>query len=135
MAVRLTFKAEFSVSSTMADEKDLGNGEYQVRTDAMNEGGAWRTRVADAETDLEIKLDNIANVKFIFLRLTPVVETDPAPVITFKLDAIGNTAVTLASPSDRKEGMLMLTTDSLSALYVTNASGYAVDLTVSVAGD
>lgn len=134
-AVRLTFKAEFSISSTPADEKDLGNGLYQVRTDAMSEGGTWRTRVADAETDWEVRLDNIADAKFLFLRLTKVEETDPAPAITFKLDDVGNTAVPLSAPSDSEEGMLLLTTDGLSALYVTNASGYAVDLTVSVAGD
>jgi len=135
MAVRLTFKAEFSISSTMADEKDLGNGEYQVRTDSMNEGGTWRTRVADGATDQQINLDNIADAKWLYLRITPVVETDPSPTLSIKLDAVGNTPISLTSPTDKKEGMMMLTTTGLSALYVSNASGYAVDLTVSVAGD
>lgn len=135
MAVRLTFKAEFSVSSTIADERDLGNGEYQVRTDSMNEGGAWKTTVPDLSTDLEIRLDNISNVRFLFLRLTTREETDPAPAVAIKFNSTMTTAIPLASPDDRKVGMMMLTTDGLSSLYVTNTSGYAVELTVSVAGD
>jgi len=135
MAVRLTFGVEFSVSGTTADEKDLGNGDYSVRTDAAQEGGSWKTIVAAGASDQEIRLDNIANVIFLFLKLEPKEETDPVPELTVKVNDVGNTPFTLAPPSDRKTGMMLLTTNGLTALYVSNAGSEDVQLTVVAAGD
>jgi len=133
--VRLTFEVLFSVSSTQADEKDLGNGEYSVRTDAAEEGGSWKTTVAAAASDLEIRLDNIANVIFLFLKLEPKEETDPIPEVTVKINDVANTPFTLKPPSDKKTGMMLLTTDGLTALYVSNGGTEDVKLTVVAAGD
>jgi hypothetical protein len=135
MAVRVTWEVLFSISSTTADEKDLGNFQQKVRTDANEEGGAWKTIVASAAVDELIQLDNIATARFLVLKINNKGENDPAPEITVKFNNIANTPLTIKPPADKKIGMLVVTTDNLTALYVSNAGSYDAELTVAVAGD
>jgi len=135
MAVRLTFKLDYSISSTQADEKDLGNVQFQVRTDSFAEGGSWKTVVGQGAADVRFYLDNIAVGRFLALRVSPVAEEHPAPELSIKLNDVGNTPLPLKPPDDSKVAVFMVTSDSLTALYVSNPGSYDAELTISVAGD
>lgn len=135
MPVRLTLDLEFSVSSTTADEKDLGNGKFFLRTDAFGEGGTWKTTIVATTVDQQFILDNVAVGRFLLIRVHPVSENDPGQAISVKLNDTGNTAIEIVPPDDKKDGYFVITTDNLTALYVTNAGSVDVNLTIAVAGD
>jgi hypothetical protein len=135
MPVRLTYATEFSISSTTADEKDLGNGNFKVITDDFGEGGTWKTLVSAGASDLQIVLDNVATARFLLLKSNPKLENDPAQSLDVKFNSVGNTPVPLKAPDSKKIAIMLLCTDGLTALYVSNAGSVDVELTVSVAGD
>jgi hypothetical protein len=136
MSVRLRFKVEVAVSSTPAEERDLGNGKFEVVVDSQNEGGAWKTTLAGAAVDVPIQLPNVASAKFIAVRTNPKNPNDPAANVTFKKGTIAGEAIVVAPLSTSKEGYLLFTTDTLTALFATNGSAtVAMEISVFVAGD
>ena len=72
MPVRVRYSATIELSSGIQEQKDLGNVAWSVVTDGLGEGGTWKTLVPAASTDLEIRLDNIANVNFLALKTTAI---------------------------------------------------------------
>jgi len=135
MPVRFRQGAQIGVSSTNAEEKDLGNLSWEVVTDALGEGGSWKTLVAAAETDLEIRLDNLAAAKFLALRTVAKDPTQDPVALAFKKDGVGGEVFTVEPLSGTKEGHFMITTSSITALYVTNAGTVDMEVTIVVAGD
>lgn len=135
MSVRFTVTVAYAVSSTVADEKDLGKGQTTVKTDAQESGGSWKTLVPAASTDLEVNLDNISDAKFLLLKTNPRNENDPAQEITVKLNLVGADAIPITPFADKKIGFFLVTTQGLSTIFVSNAGTVDVELTVVVAGD
>ena len=136
MAVRVRYKIEVSVSSTSAEEKDLGNGKFEVVVDSQNEGGSWKTTLAAGATDVQIQLPNVASAKFILVRVNPKNPNDVAANVTLRKNNILWEAMVLAPLSTSKEAYWLTTTDSLTSLYATNGSGSVVmEISVFVAGD
>ena len=136
MAVRLRYKIEIAVSSTTAEDKDLGNLKCEVVTDASNEGGTWKTTLAGGAANVQIPLDSISSARFLFVRAT---SKDPnvGPVeIRLRRNSVMGEEISVVPFSDVKEGHMFLCTTGLTALYATNTSGSVVmDLTLIAIGD
>lgn len=134
MTVRLRYKMYAAVSSSSAEENDLGNAKFEVVTDANNEGGIWKTTIAAGATET-IDLDNITTAKFLMLRFTP---NDPTQLMTAVSVTLNGTAVLPVYPTpDAKEALLVLTSSGITSLTVANTDPSAVklDIIVGVVGD
>ena len=135
MPVRFRQGVKIGVSSTSAEEKDLGNLNWEIVTDDLGEGGSWKTLVEAGETDLEIALDNLASAKFLALRTVSKDPTKTPVALDFKKESPTGEVFTVAPLSGTKEGHFMICTDSITALYVTNAGAVDMEVTIVTAGD
>jgi len=135
MTVRLRYTIQVGVSSTTAEENDLGNPKYEVVTDIEGKGGTWKTTVPTMTTDVLLAMGNITTAQFVVIRTSPNDPNDPAITVSIKKNSTGGEATPIVPVGDSVEGIYVISTDSLTALYATNASAYDVDLTVTVVGD
>jgi hypothetical protein len=136
MPVRLRYSIDIAVSSNSNEDKDLGHPVSEVVVDSQGEGGVFKTVLPASATDQEIKLDNIADAKFLAIKTTTVNAQDTLPTISVKKNAIGGEAIDIAPLSGAKEGHFLLTTTGLTALYATNPDASVnVEMTVVMAGD
>ncbi len=135
MPVRFRQGVNIGVSSTSAEEKDLGNLKWEVVTDDLGEGGSWKTLVEAGETDLEIALDNLSEAKFLALRTVSKDPTKDPVALTFKKESPAGEPFVVQPLTGTKEGHFMICTDSITALYVTNAGAVDMEVTIVTAGD
>lgn len=135
MAVKLTLTTDLSISSTTADEKDLGNIHKFFTSNAMGEGGSRKILVPGGTTDASIGLCDIATARFLMIITNPKNENDPSQEISIKRNSVGAEAILIKPFDDIKIGFFALTTDSLTDLFVTNPGSVDVELTIAVAGD
>lgn len=135
MAVRIRYHIEASVSSDSSEAKDLGQVRFEVVSDDHGEGGTWKTTLGASASDVEIRLDNIAAARMILIR-TNAKDVNETPVqVDVKRNTIANEALPIVPLDSTKEGHLLWSTDSLSALYATNTGAIDMELTVMAIGD
>jgi hypothetical protein len=135
MSVRVRYRIEGSVSSTSAEDKDLGNMKTEVVDDSLNKGGTWKTFLAAGSSDIQINLDNISSAKMLYIRTTP---KDPLLLpgpITLKRGSTSGEAIIVAPLGSNKEGHFLLTTTTLTSLYAYNPGTTDMELTILVCGD
>lgn len=136
MSVRLRYKLSVAVSSTNAEDNDLGNTKFEVVADDNNEGGVWKTTVAAAAT-VTLNLDNITSAKFLFMRFTP---KDPTLKMTALVLTLNGTIVLppiYPVGSTQDEAIFMISTSGISSVQIANtdASAVAVDIIIGTSGD
>lgn len=136
MSIRLRYKLSVAVSSTNAEENDLGNTKFEVVSDSVNEGGVWKTTVAAAAT-VTLNLDNITSAKFLMMRFTP---KDPTQTMTALVLTLNGTIVLppiYPVGSTQDEAVFMISTSGITAVQVANTdtASVPVDIIVGVAGD
>lgn len=130
MSVRLRYKVSVAVSSTNAESNDLGNTAFEVVTDAPNDGGVWKTKLAAGQTRT-LNLDDITSATFLMLRMTP---TDPTLQMT-PVNLSLNGAVqplTLKPIGDMDETLFLATTQSITQVTVANTDPAAVDIDIII---
>jgi hypothetical protein len=135
MSVRVRYKLVASVSSSSAEEKDLGNATWEVYTDQLGEGGTRKTTLAVGATDVQLPLDNIASAKVIIVRTNATNPNDTPGTVNLKLNNTGATPLPLAPMGDAKEAHFVLASTGMTALYASNPGAVQMDVTVIVAGD
>ena len=135
MPIRLRHSVSIEVSSGTQEQKDLGNVAWNVVTDGLGEGGTWKTLVAAGATDVEIRMDNIASVSFLALRTSAKDPTQSPISLDFKRETTNGEIFTVAPLSGTKEGLFMMTTSGLTALFVTNGGAVDMEVIVVAAGD
>lgn len=134
MSVRLRYHIEASVSSSTADTKDLGNVCLDVLSDAPNEGGIWKTRVAAGDT-VTLPLDSISEAVFLLLR---IVSADPTLTLTpVDVTLNGTATLSLAPVGTSKESNLLVSSAGLTSLQIANTAvgSVAIDIVIGTAGD
>lgn len=135
MPVRLRYKFEISISSTSAEEKDLGNVKWEVVTDKLGEGGMWKTLLAAGATDVQIPLDSISEVNFLALK---TVTRDPnqtlTPVLIRKNSNTGE-QLSVEPVGDCRQGQMAIATSGVTALFASNLGTADIELIVIAAGD
>lgn len=137
MTIRARYKIEVGISSTTAEENDLGNHLWEVVSDAASEGGSRRTALAALATDVELSMAEIAAANLVVVRVQAVDPNDALPEITIKRNTTGNEAIEVGPINGAKEAYLLMTmTTGLTALFASNPSAsVAVNVTVVAAGD
>jgi len=135
MPVRVRYKVEVAISSSTAEERDLGNGKFEVVVDSLNEGGSWKTVVAGGASNQQIQLPNVASAQFLAIRTSPKNPNDPAVALTFTKNSPTGEAIVVAPLSGSKEGYFLFTTSTLTSLYCSNAGSTATAVQIYVGGD
>ncbi len=134
MSVRVRYSVAIAVSSTTAEEKDLGNVKVEAVTDDHTKGGTWKTvLVSDAE-DVQLYLDNITTVQLLVIRTTAVESTEDPVTITIKRNSVEGEEIPITPLGDSKEGIFVLSTEDLTSLYASNPGDVDMNLTISAAG-
>lgn len=135
MPIRLRQSAKIEVSSSTRENKDLGNVAWEIVTDGLGEGGAWKTLVPAGASLLELKLDNIANVKFLVL-LTSAKDPTQTPVaLDFRKNGSGGEIFQVKPLSSVKQGQFLITSEGITSLFVTNAGAVDMEVVVVAGGD
>jgi len=126
MSLHLRVALEIALSSSSNLERDRANLIKEMLRNDTNEGGNWHRVVLAGAVDLPLEMPGIANAKALLV-LTSLHIPSPAPdpaeaavSLDFKLNDVGNTPIKV-TPLDGNTGVLLLSTDALSALFVSNA--------------
>ncbi len=124
------------ISSSTAEENDLGKGKQEFVNSASNEGGTWLTQLATSATDVQLNLGNLASVKFLAIKTKAHDPTQTPSAITIKRNSNVGEAQTIDILTGGKEGIYMISTTGLTAVYATNLSGSVpMDVIVYAIGD
>lgn len=135
MSVRARYKLGAFVSSTSAEEKDLGKVESEVVVDSQNEGGSWKTTLAAAAVDQQLLLPNVANVRLLAIRTSAKDPTQTPGTVRIRRNLVTAEEIEITPLSTSKEGHFLITTNNLTALYASNPGTVVMDITIVIAGD
>ena len=135
MSVRIRYQIEASVSSTSAEEKDLGNVAYEVVDDDSGEGGVRKTLLAAGATDVSVMLTEISAARFVLIKTNTKTSTDTLTAITIKKNAIGGEAITVEPLPGATSAHLLMSTSGITDLFATNAGTVDIEITVMAVGD
>lgn len=135
MAIRIRLGVNVAISSTTAEDKDLGYSQYEIVSDAQNEGGNWKTRLAAGAVNIQAQLGNIASVKFLSIKTTVANPLDTPGLVQVRKDSPSGEIITVTPLTDTKEGHLIITTSGITAIYLSNPGTVDMDVTIAAAGD
>jgi hypothetical protein len=135
MTVRVRYKITASISSTSSEEKDLGNVAREVIYDGSGEGGTRKTTLAAGATDVSLALADVAAATFLLIIVEPVDENESIDAIEVKKNDVGGEVIEIVPLSGSKQGHLLLSTQSITALYASNPGTVDASITVMSAGD
>lgn len=135
MAVRVRYKIEVGVSSTTAEDKDLGNHNFLVIADGPADGGSRKVTLAAGATDVLVSMNEITTAKFILVRTNALNANDTPGTIELKKNLVGGEVIEIVPMTGTFGGHFLLSTDSVTALYMSNPGTVAMEVTVVIAGD
>ena len=135
MAVRIRYKIEATVSSTEAEEKDLGNSKYEVVTDDLGEGGTRKTFLPAGATDVSLDMGNVADAKLVILRTNARDPTEAPSQIDVKRNTVGNEIISIVPLGTEPEGHFLLSTSGLTGLFASNPGTVDMEVILTVIGD
>lgn len=135
MAVRVRYKTEVVVSSTSAEERDLGQPQAYVVSDTLGEGGSWKTTLPAGAVDQPLIMPNIASIRALWVRTNSKDPTVPLTGILVRRNLITGEQQPIEPLPGAREGQWFMTTNNLNALFASNPGIGDIEVTISVAGD
>lgn len=134
MSVRVRYIVQAAVSSTSAEERDLGNVNWQIVTDAEAKGGTWKTKLVAGASNVQLQIDNISTIQLIIIRVLPTDTNNPPGYINLTKNSPSGEVIKVSPLGDAQEAHLLLSTDSVTSLYASNPGTYDLDVTLVAAG-
>lgn len=135
MSVRTRYRIEASVSSTTAEEKDLGNLKMEQACDSQADGGSRKNVIVVAATDVDVTPRQLATTRMLVIRTAAKNPNDTPATINLKKNSALGEVWAIVPLSGTREGYFVTTTDSVTALYVSNPGTVDMEVTVMAAGD
>ena len=135
MSVRTRYRVEASVSSTTAEEKDLGNLKMEQACDSQADGGSRKNVIVAAATDVDVTPRQLATTRMLVIRTAAKNPNDTPATINLKKNSALGEVWAIVPLSGTREGYFVTTTDSVTALYVSNPGAVDMEVTVMAAGD
>jgi len=135
--VRLRHRIEVAISDDSFEDKNLGKSVFSIVTDALGEGGSWKTKVLGGAVDQSIPLLNVASIKALFMVTSANDVTVEPSTIFVKFNSILATPIEIAPlvDSNSKEAYFLIHTNNLTAIFVSNPGTVNMDIRVFAAGD
>ncbi len=134
MSVRVRYTVQSAISSTPAEERDLGNVYWQIVTDLEQKGGTWKTVVPAGTSGLQLQIDNISTIQLLILRTTANNQNQQPNGVTINLNTPTGPQLLIQPLGDAQEGHLLVSTDQVTALYASNTGPADMAVTVIAAG-
>jgi hypothetical protein len=134
MSVRVRYSILSAISSTTAEERDLGNTYWQIVTDEEQKGGTWKTIVPSGSSGVQIQIDNISTITLLIIRTTAVNPNQQPNGVTINLNSPTGPMFLIQPLGAAQEGHFMISTDQVTAVFVTNTGPADMNLTVAAAG-
>lgn len=134
MGVRVRYSLSGAVSSTTAEERDLGNVKWEIVTDSETKGGTWKTLLPALSVDVQLQIDNISTIQLLIIRTNSKDPNQTPNGITIKRNTNVAESILIQPLGDALEGHLMISTDSLTAVYASNPGPADMELTIIAAG-
>lgn len=135
MSVRVRYSLAAAISSSSSETKDLGNGTYEVVDDTQAEGGGRKVTLLASAVDAPIAFCDVADVKFLLLRITPKDPNNDCHEVKIRLNGIAADEISIKPLGTSKEGYFLITTTGLVSLHASNMGASDMSLTLFVAGD
>ena len=135
MTIRARYSLSFAVSSTSAEEKDLGNAKWEVVSDSPNEGGVRKNVVVASAVDVELNMASVASAKLLIVRTSPKDPTEDPVEIRVRRNNITAEQIAIVPLTGTKEGHFLLSTTGLTSLYASNMGTVDMDVTLVLVGD
>lgn len=132
---RVRYRIEASVSSTSAEEKDLGNLAFEVVNDESDEGGTRKTLLAAGATDVSVKLNEVSSAVFLLIKTNTQDPTQALGTIEIKKNAVGGEVTEIVPLPDATEGHMLLSTSGITDLFASNPGTIPTYITVMGVGD
>ena len=134
-SLRIRTRVQVSLSSSEQEERDLGYPWLDVVNDVLTEGGSQKTYVPVGATNVSLPLGGVAEVKYLYIRTNARDPNETPVTLTFRKNSTGGEAIDVVPMGSSGKGILLLSTQGITALYVTNAGAVNMDVLYSVAGD
>ena len=135
MTVRIRYSIQASVSSTSAEERDLGNVSYEIVNDDPGEGGVRKTRLAAGAADVSVMLNEISTARFVLIKTNTRVATDTLGPVSIKKNNVGGEVTTVEPLPGATSAHLLLATSDITDLFASNPGTVDVEITVMAVGD
>ena len=132
--MRIRYEIQMGVSSTTAEEKDLGNQNPSAVVDTYREGGTMRFRIPANTLLVNVHHPQVAAGSFVYLRACATDPLDTPAELLVRRNSTGAEAWPLTA-IDGKEAHLLMSTSGLTALFVSNPGSVSMDVVATVCGD
>lgn len=133
--VRFRVRLELAVSSSAAEEGDIGKLKFDILSDAMGEGGVSKFIVPAGAVDTPVQLSNVASVKAVAIRTKSLQPNVAAGSISIRRNSLAGEQLPIVALPSSKEGLFVLTGEGTTSLYVSNPGTSPVEVTIALAGD
>jgi len=129
MAIRVTFEILLQLSENTTEGKELGKSPpWRGKNDQQDNGGTFLQRIAAGSTDVAVDLNGLSNGTML------AIKSDQE--ISVKKNSAGGEAWTIKPlGTGALDGVMFITTDGVTSLFVTNAGSLDADVTFAFAGD
>ena len=135
MTVRVRYTLQSAISSTCAEERDLGNVYWQIVTDQPAKGGTWKTVLPAGSAAVQLQIDNISYIHLLIIRTVANNPNYTPNPITISLNSPTGPSFIIRPLGDAQEGHFLMSTEQLTAVYATNTGPCDMALTIIAAGD
>ena len=135
--IRIRYQIDIGISSNYSEERDIGRGHIEVINDNQNDGGAWKMTLTSGATNVLAQTGNLSAINMIIIRTSVSDPTQLAGNVLVQLNSLSGPQVTIQPMAtyNPKEGMFAITTNGVSAIYLSNPSAVSMDCTIYAAGD
>jgi hypothetical protein len=123
------------VSSSTCEDKDLGDLKCEIVSDALGEGGTWKTLLAVGSTNVPLQLNGVSSTKLLMIKTNAKDPNATPGIVTIRRNVVGGEEIPITPLSGSKSGHLLISTSSLTGLFASNAGTVDMELTVVTAGD
>jgi len=133
--VRLRYSINAAISSSSREERDLGNGMFEVMADSEGEGASRKVTLPGSSVDVPISLCGIASSTFVLIQVEPKDPNELPVEVQFRLDAPTADPIRVLPVGAGKKGYFLVTSPGITELYASNMGTIDVSLTLYLAGD
>ena len=134
MSIRVRYTVQSAISSTSAEERDLGNVYWQIVTDQETKGGTTKTVVPAGTVGLQIQIDNVSTIQYLAIRTVSNNPNAPPCPVSLYLNSSLAVPILITPLGDAQEGHLLMSTDEVTAIYMSNTGPTDMSVTVGYAG-
>jgi hypothetical protein len=120
MAILASLSICAGISSTSAENRDLGHLERSDKFSTFEEGGSIMDLIPAGAVDVPLSLGGLSSCAVLVLITSPKDQNLAGSTLQLKRNLIGAEATPITPIGNRKQGYYVLSTESLTAVFLSN---------------